>query len=104
MSKRILKPGMYVKVPDDLVDYSNHLTKKKSYKVLSVEYLGINTYFHIKNDSNEEILCILTGCAFLRGGNWVITSRIIIEPEIYQALLYFLAGVGFGYTLFNLIL
>jgi len=99
-----LTAGMYVKMSNDTTQHAAGLTKDKKYKVFDVEHLGKNTYFSIINDHGTAVLCIFDKCSLLYKKDWVIVSNSIFDNEVYQALLYFFAGIGFGYLLFNVIL
>jgi hypothetical protein len=104
MSKQKLTAGMYVKMSDYTTQHAANLTKGKKYEVFDVEHLAKNTYFSIINDRGEAVLCILNKCSLLYKNDWVIVPNSIFDNEVYQALLYFFAGIGFGYLLFNVIL
>jgi hypothetical protein len=103
-----LMAGMYVRIPENATYFSQCVSKNKEYQVLDVEILAKNTYFHIVEDSGNIVLCILDNCSFLKGGAWEIVESKknpinidkIVSNKQYQAALYFLAGIGFGYLIF----
>ena len=108
MNEQKLMAGMYVRIPKSVTNHSQFVSRKKEYLVLDVERLSKNTYFHIVEDNGNIVLCILENCSFLNGGNWEIVESKktlinidkVVSSKQYQAALYFLAGIGFGYLIF----
>jgi hypothetical protein len=108
MSEQKLMAGMYVRIPETVTVHSVNVSKNKNYQVLDVEKLSVNTYFHIIDDTNNRVLCILDKCSFLNNGSWEIVENKLsialdklVANKVYQAALYFLAGVSVGYIIFT---
>ena len=107
MSEKKLMPGMHVRIPKHATDHSMTVSKNKTYEVLDVEKLHINTYFHIIDDTGNKVLCILDRCGILYNNSWEIVNNSllmdldnIVASRAYQAALYFFCGVGVGYLIF----
>ena len=48
------------------------LTAGKSYEILNWEG---NYSFYIRDDANEKIFCLATGCAHLHHNDWILTTK-----------------------------
>lgn len=67
MQKR-LKIGDFVTPPNTR---NANLTPHKKYEIIEVTELGT---FFILNDSGREMLCKITDCAHLNGGDWILDT------------------------------
>lgn len=65
----------YATVPADTTDETYGLTKGKSYKTDRNSSFKDFESFRITDDNGYEIYCLVTECAHLNGGNWIITYK-----------------------------